>query len=301
MVDVESLAKAMLNPIFLFRRCDSLNSDSTKYIPAMKAFLTLLAVCLVCPQLQAKDEFEPLFNGKDLSGWVCGRGKLAGEFGQFTFNADENALHVYEGVTAGSKQPTNFLYSEKEYSHFVLKLEYKWLENRFRPRIDHDRDAGVLFHAYDEFDKTWLKCLEMQLGESAIDKIKDRYVTGDLWVIGKDLQLHTPRDDKNFYSPDVDVITVGKNKDYDSSFTTIHAEKPRGKWNEITVAVKDSKEAIFELNGQVVNRITDMSYAPDGKRVPLAKGRIAFQAEYAEMPYRNVRVKELPSLSGSAQ
>ena len=69
--------------------------------------------------------------------------KAAGEFGPLTFDSDEKPLHVFEGVKAGSKQPTTFLFSEKEHSHFILKLEYKWLENRFRPLINHDRDAGV--------------------------------------------------------------------------------------------------------------------------------------------------------------
>ena len=30
------------------------------------------------------------------------------------------------------------------------------------------------------------------------------------------------------------------------------------------------------------------------KRVPLAKGRLGLQAEYAELMYRNIRIKELP-------
>ena len=65
-------------------------------------------------------------------------------------------------------------------------------------------------------------------------------------------------------------------------------------WNEVTVTVKGGKEAIYELNGKVVNRIHTMTYVVDGQRVPLSKGRLGLQAEYAELMYRNIRIKELP-------
>ena len=82
---------------------------------------------------------------------------------------------------------------------------------------------------------------------------------------------------------------------YDSSYTQINAEKPHGKWNEITLTVRGGEEAIFELNGTVVNSITSMTFFVDGERVPMKKGRIGLQAEYAELLYRNIRIKELPA------
>ena len=86
---------------------------------------------------------------------------------------------------------------------------------------------------------------------------------------------------------------MAKKKSYDSSFIAEGNERPHGEWNEITLTVKGAEEAIFELNGKVVNRITNMTNAVDGKRVPLTKGRIGLQAEYAELMYRNIYIKEL--------
>ena len=48
-------------------------------------------------------------------------------------------------------------------------------------------------------------------------------------------------------------------------------------------------------------RVADMTYDPDGERVPLKKGRLASQAEFAEMMCRNIRIKKLPSSSEPAR
>ena len=60
---------------------------------------------------------------------------------------------MYSDEDAGSRQNFDGIYTEKEYSNFVLKLEYKWLEKKFKPRLHHDRDAGVLFHIHGEIKK----------------------------------------------------------------------------------------------------------------------------------------------------
>ncbi|MGB6222948.1 3-keto-disaccharide hydrolase [Haloferula sp.] len=258
----------------------------------MKNMFIATVAWLVCCQLQAEEGFKPLFNGMDLSGWHSMAEKRKEGAGVFFVDAAEKAIRPYAGKVAGSKQPIDCLHSEKEYSHFILKLEYKWLESRFAPRLTHDRDAGLLFHLHGDLKKIWPNSVEMQIGESNAKKIKDRYTTGDLWVIGKDLQVMNARDSR-FYAPGAKEVPVGKDLGYDKSYVTTQNEKPYGEWNEITLTVRGSEEATFELNGKVVNRIGKMSYEVDGKRVPLSKGHIGLQAEYAELLYRNIRIKEL--------
>ncbi|MEP4077968.1 3-keto-disaccharide hydrolase [Haloferula sp.] len=256
------------------------------------SFLVVFSLCL---PLVADEGFVPIFNGKDLSGWQSIREGNEEGSGSFAVDPEEKAMHVYAGEKDGSKQPIDCLYTTKEYSNYILKLEYKWLERRFPPRADHDRDAGLLFHLHGNLEKLWPNCLEMQLGESDAEKTKNRYLTGDLWVIGKDIQVMNNREGRFFYKPGAPLISVGKDKSYDSSYTTINAEKPHGEWNEITLTVRGGDEAIFELNGKEVNRISAMTYMVDGERVSLAKGRIGLQAEYAELLYRNILIKELPA------
>lgn len=258
----------------------------------IRILLCVISILAVGSTAVAQEEgFTPLFNGKDLSGWKTVVPEKE-EAIAFSVNAEEKAIHTYAGLKAESKQGINCLYTTKEYSDFVVKLEYKWLEKRFKPRLDHDRDSGLLFHTHGNLTKIWPNCLEMQFGESDIKKTDKRYTTGDLWVIGKDVQVKNKRDGE-FYKPDAELTDIGKSKGYDKSYTSIANEKPHGQWNEVTLTVRGGREAIFELNGKVVNRIQDMTYMEDGKRVPLTKGRIAIQAEYAEILFRNFRIKDM--------
>src|SRR5215210_6086760 len=89
--------------------------------------LLLLAGCLAAAsiprQLLAQgDGFTPLFNGRDLSGWVYG-----------TRNGDENksgkGYQVENGVLFSTKEDGGNLFTEKEYADFVLRFEFKLTEN----------------------------------------------------------------------------------------------------------------------------------------------------------------------------
>jgi hypothetical protein len=267
---------------------------------AMKPILYIMTTLAVCFCVSAEEGFKPLFNGKDLSGWHSLTDQQAPDACAFSVDESNQTLHLYAGKEAGSAQEMDGLYTEKEYGDYVLKLEYKWMDKRFEPRTTHDRDSGVLFHMQGNFERLWPNCLEMQIGESDAKKMDERCTTGDLWVIGKDIQAMNEMDG-SFYSPGAASVPVGKGKAYDSSYTEVNHERPHGEWNEVTLTVRGGKEAVFELNGHVVNRIKNLTYAVDGKRVPLEKGRIGLQAECAEMMYRNIRIKEFSPNAGFAQ
>jgi len=65
--------------------------------------------------LQAEAGFTPLFNGKDLTGWVLVRGHGPGYV-------------VEDGVLVCPKEGGGNLYTEKEYANFVLRLEWRLWE-----------------------------------------------------------------------------------------------------------------------------------------------------------------------------
>ncbi|MGJ8725885.1 MAG: 3-keto-disaccharide hydrolase [Roseibacillus sp.] len=258
-----------------------------------KPLHALLAVSLFSafPSFAEEEGFVPLFDGKTLNGWTSAR-VLAGEESAYTVNEEEKAIHVYAGKEADSKQKTDCLNTETEFSHFILKLDYKWLDKRFAPRTDWDRDAGLLFHVHGDLKRIWPLCLEMQIGESPADKkhgkgADGRFHTGDLFVLGKDLRVDTKRKD-GYYHPEGEV----KNgKSYPSN---LGVENPKGEWNEMEIQVHGSEKAVFILNGEVVHEITNFTQKnKEGETVPLEKGRIGLQAEWAELMYRNIRIKEL--------
>ena len=207
----------------------SLQQIITKKNRLMNHLYRILLVLLICCEsVSAQERFKPLFNGEDLSGWQVIEKRPGKKAGLFTVDQEQKAIHVYADKKAGSRQDIGCLYTEKEYSHYVLKLQYKWLEKKFAPRNDHDRDAGLLFHLHGDMKKLWPNCAEMQLGASDATKVKDRYTTGDLWVIGKDLQVINERKGE-FYTPGSEPVAVGKGTTYDKSYTQTQNERPHGR------------------------------------------------------------------------
>lgn len=141
----------------------------------------------------------------------------------------------------------------------------------------------------------------MQIGESPADKpkgkgVKGRFHTGDLFVLGRELRTDTPQTDKS-YAKD------GKRKTGRSVMTLLGTEKPKGQWNEMEIRVHGSKQATFLLNGEVVFETFHFTQkkTKGGEKLPLDKGRIGLQAEWAELMYRNIRIKELPSEKSTTQ
>lgn len=273
----------------------------------MKSIFALALCCLILSTSSAVGQepssteqgFIPLFNGKDLNGWTSARSTGAADWGPYSVNETEKAIHVYAGQEANSAQKTDCLNTDEEFSHFILKLEYKWNENRFEPRPEHDRDAGLLFHVHGNLSKVWPYCLEMQIGESPGDKPDakgkaGRFHTGDLFVLRHDLRTSTPVGDDRKYSAN------GKRKTGRNIRTPLGAEKPKGQWNEIELRVNGSEKATFILNGQVVLETFDFHFVDkDGNKVALDKGRIGLQAEWADLMYRNIRIKDLAPVQTS--
>jgi hypothetical protein len=67
-------------------------------------------------------------------------------------------------------------------------------------------------------------------------------------------------------------------------------------WNTVEI-FSQGDAATIVVNGVVVNRVTDIK---DGNGNPLTSGRIALQAEGAEVWYRNLRIKPLASFGVGA-
>lgn len=73
--------------------------------------------------LAAQEEgFTPLFNGKDLTGWVYGRRGDAE-------NRTGKGYQVEDGVLFTTREDGGNLFTEKEYADFILRFEFKLTEN----------------------------------------------------------------------------------------------------------------------------------------------------------------------------
>jgi hypothetical protein len=77
-----------------------------------------LVVCVVCAgssSTRADEDFRPLFNGKDLSGWV-------------PVNVAPETFTVRDGIIVSTGKPTGVMRTDRPYENFVMELEWRHLQ-----------------------------------------------------------------------------------------------------------------------------------------------------------------------------
>lgn len=248
--------------------------------------LLSLSVCLLLTEgvslSLAADATRPLFNGVDLTGWDV----WIGERGENTapsdlFHVEDGMIHTYPNEEPNSSQPYGGIVTEKSYSSFVLKLEYRWGEAKFAPRENMVRDAGVLFHLHEE-GNIWPASVECQIQEGD---------TGDIWAIASRVTSTVQPVIRNYSENGESVTRGGRDKRFARFHRSYDWEVPG--WNQLEIIV-DGTTAEFWLNGKLVNAVTNMERWDEatGAYVPLTSGRILLQAEGAQLSYRNITIEE---------
>ncbi|MEX0648915.1 MAG: DUF1080 domain-containing protein [Balneolaceae bacterium] len=201
------------------------------------------------------DGFKLLFNGYNFDGWYT----FIPDYGKNNdpdevFNTEDEMLYI-------TGQHFGYLATEDTYSNFHLKLEFKWGEKKWPPRLDQKRDSGICYHFDPETDdKVWPQSVECQIQEGD---------TGDFWLIGNTtIEIDGKRNEPG------DFVQVVKKHD---------TEKPHGAWNTVEV-ISYNGSATHIVNGVVVNH---------GDQASVQSGKILLQSEGAEIYYRNIQLKEL--------
>ena len=180
-------------------------------------------------------------------------------------NEELRAMYKWQKTAA----PYGIAVTKKKYSTYDLKFEFKWGERRFAPRLDKIRDAGLLYHC-PVGNYAWPPSLEFQIQEGDC---------GDLWNI---LGSHSD------VLKDGEILKIKKSS-YSSSPKWVNAEK-KG-WNKVLLKVRGDS-AKYYLNGILVNEITNATYGG----LKSTSGFIALQAEYAELIYRDIKIKEFDEI-----
>jgi len=80
-------------------------------IPCLLAALSLV----IAPFANADEKLEPIFNGKDLSGWKVPENNI-------WWLVEDGVMQV----RSGPKKTGNILWTEKEYGDFVIELDFKF-------------------------------------------------------------------------------------------------------------------------------------------------------------------------------
>jgi hypothetical protein len=254
----------------------------TGYARAMRITLTLallLSTALVAfPSLAANADpvgqaatavAEPvsptsvirLFDGTTLAGWtpdVPAR------------DADPNgppSFIVRDGKLVSLGKPEGHLLTDRRYRDYRLEVEYRF--------SGKPGNCGVLIHASTPraLYKMFPKSIEVQLMSGN---------AGDFWVIQEDIKVEDMetrrprRGTEKWGGAEGDARRVLN--------LTDGSEKPLGEWNSLVVEARGRTITVW-LNGDLVNNGVDAS---------VDQGRIALQAEGAEVEFRKVEIGPLP-------
>jgi hypothetical protein len=238
-----------------------------------------------------------LFDGKTFDGWYTFLTKHAkNEDPTKVFQVRDGMIHVYRDHSENDEVAFGYLATGLEYSNYHLRLQYKWGKKKFRPRAQQRCDAGLLYHLVGD-DIVWPRCIECQIQEGD---------TGDCFVVRgaqidtsvEIVNIETPSGPKDLprYKAEAEggvrrtigqgaIARIVKSGTYEQDG-----------WNTVEVIVRGSAGAVHMVNGHTVFEATNLRQLDTSNKTwePLAKGRIALQAELAEVFYRNIEIRPIP-------
>lgn len=288
----------------------------------------------VRPARAPTSPWRELWNGRDLMGWQTWMGRpapsvpnldlprnTAGEYvGPLGLGKDPRGVYSVvrlqgERVLRISGEVFGALTSTDEFSDFHLRVEWRWGWLRWPPRQAERRDSGVLYHCTGEHGSSgpsynWMRSLECQIQQGDC---------GDLWALGGAVadsraRLETDNEQKKswIWDPQGQAVTVPAAVNPKAAAVEPRVrrgfdhEYAAGQWNTMEVLVQGD-EAEHKVNGKTVLRlqrarvregtgIAGTSQLPvGGRETPLVRGRLQIQSEGAEIFFRRIALRGLPT------
>lgn len=201
----------------------------------------------------------------------------------------EQVLHI-SGEIYGA------LTSKKEYQNYHLKLQFKWGEKVWEPRLLRERDNGILYHCLGEHGKFWNVWMQSQEFQVQEGDMGDYYALAGTII---DIPSNKEDGEKEFdylkegqlnkFSSVEKEFPVHCNKGFDN-------EKPHGEWNTLELICYEGT-SLHIVNGKVVMALFNSRFKDlDNNVVPLHKGRIQIQSEGAEAFYKNIKIKSIDKI-----
>jgi len=205
------------------------NGERTTLFASRTGYSTVLAVVslfLVGGGLGAfaEDDFKPLFNGRDLTGWV-------------PVNVASNTFTVRDGIIVSTGKPTGLMRTDRMYENFILELEWKHV---------HPKGNAGLFIWSEPMTAPgtpFAKSIEVQvLDPEAGNPAGIATGHGDIFAI------HGARMTPDRPHP----------RGWERCLPSEHRVKPAGEWNHYRVEAKAGRVTLA-VNGKVVSGATNSS------------------------------------------
>jgi hypothetical protein len=187
------------------------------------------------------------------------------------------------------------LQTKEEFSNYHLRLETRWGEKKWVPRLEEPKDSGILYHSRGPFGvdywKSWALSHEFQviehgLGEywtQATSAMDIRADPGKPGALGAEAPRWNPAAPwQEFASPNNHAL-AGTDQDR------------VGQWNRLELVCFED-DCVHIVNGRVVMALKNARYKDGGRWVPMTGGRLQIQSEAAEVFYRDIEIRPIPAM-----
>ena len=224
----------------------------------MKNLICGVAILLAHGQPVRSDDlpqWQELFNGKDLTGWV-------------NVNTDEDTWTARDGLLVCSGHPIGVMRTANQYENFVLHIEWRHMEAGGNSGVFAWSEGNVpdgrrlpKGMEVQMLDLEWV-----ELNKTPDGKLRPiAFVHGELF--GANGLTTIPNNPRGARSKSIENRCQGK-----------------GEWNVYDVVFVDGVVKL-SVNGKFVNGVRESS---------VKKGYLCLESEGAEIHFRNIRIMELP-------
>ena len=246
----------------------------------------------------SQQEWETLFNGKDLTGWdIKIKDHPLNENYKNTFRIEDSMIRVVYSDYEKFDNQFGHLYTQKPYSYYKLKLQYRFVGDHLADAPDWaDRNSGVMLHSQS--------AQSMNLHQSFPVSLEMQFLSGN----GKDTV------------PTGNVCTPGTFITYEGKSFLDHIQNSNSKtylkneWINAEAEVYGDSLIRHIINGDTVLTytnamigegfvsntnswtwagITDSLIWINKANTPLEEGHIALQAESQPIDFRRIEILEL--------
>src|SRR5437588_2822232 len=221
--------------------------------------LSIWSLGLLGPSAAQDDGFKPMFNGKDLTGWV-------------NVNCAPETFFVKDNMIITTGKPTGYLRTERQYENFIA--EFDWMHIPPAPGAVGNSGFFVWADPIPAVGTGYTRGIEVQVLVNLTYRDKKTGAVsatsqGDLFSIwGAKCVPDRPH-------------PLG----WDRCLPSENRCKGAGEWNHYRVEANDGVIKLA-VNGEVVSGLS---------RCNPRKGYLALESEGSECHFRNLRIRELAS------
>jgi len=219
----------------------------------------VIAILVTVSAAAQEAGFTPLFNGKDLTGWVYGTRRGAP-------NKSGKGYQIENGVLFTTKEDGGNLFTEKEYADFILRFEFRLTENA---------NNGIGIRAPLE-------------GDAA-------YVGMEIQVLDDSGSQYTNLEPGQYHGSIYRVVPAKRG--FQKPVGEWNSEEIHAQGRHITIILNGTTIVDANLDDVTDEKILaehrDLT-KPEGSRgIANTRGHIGLLGHGAHVEFRNIRIKEL--------